>query len=259
MRNLQPSNRLLYSSALRADIRPFEPRKVSGGRRDGNAGRSERSGEIHTSVMGSPENLGESQIPSKMVAEVQDPLSLLSPDSRDVNPLVASNDRRDSRVATTTKQGYIPIINGNQLVNGSDSSGHVGSTPPFNETVSLDDIPIVAGSNVNITSSAPELRSYSPGGLHGTVHVEKEGAAGLVFSADGVKPGKQSTGKWKKEARLKGVIGPVSSSSVKLKNVKRKMDMGLLADDVAKVQKTEGLSLGAKELAEAVSQPRQGQ
>ena len=74
-----------------------------------------------------------------------------------------------------------------------------------------------------------------------------------------MEPVKRSVGKWKKEARLKGVHGSASSSSTKLKNAKRKMDVELLAGDAAKVRRTEGLLSEVTELAEAVVQLRQAQ
>lgn len=62
-----------------------------------------------------------------------------------------------------------------------------------------------------------------------------------------------------KEARLKGNNGSASSSSVKKKIVKRKMDGEVSDCDDYKVWRTEGLLSELTELAEAMAQPRQGQ
>ncbi|GMN40449.1 hypothetical protein TIFTF001_009667 [Ficus carica] len=225
VRNLNSSDRLLYSSELRADIHPLGLGKASGGRRDGNGGRSKRSGELHHSMPEFPENLTEIQILSKTVAEIQDPISSQIPVSRDSVSLVAPIDRRDMGVAITTNLDYIPFIPRNQWVDDTESSSHVGGTHPFNKTVSLGGKPIIVGPNVNVPSSRLELLLHNSGGMHATIHVDKKEAEVLVFSAGVVESVKRNAGKWKKEARLKGVIGSVSSSSGKLKNVKRKMDM----------------------------------
>ncbi|GMN68652.1 hypothetical protein TIFTF001_037707 [Ficus carica] len=79
------------------------------------------------------------------------------------------------------------------------------------------------------------LMKRSELGVDDTIHVERQEDEGLVFSVGVVEPVKRSVGKWKKEARLKGVHGSASSSCTKLKNAKRKMDVELLAGDAAKI------------------------
>ena len=138
-------------------------------------------------------------------------------------------------------------------------SNHVSGTTPVNEMVCFGDKLTAAGSSVNISSSKPELILPNPGSLHGTIHVEKMTAEGLLFSAGVEEPVKRSVGKRKKEARLKGVSGIGSSSLMKSKNAKRKIEMELVAGDATKLRRTDGPFSDVAELAEAVAQPHQSQ
>lgn len=257
---------------------------MDGGRREGSSSRSDGPGGVQSSGPVSQKTPSVNQ-PSRMVANYQETPIRKIPDSRESDLSKAPNLQRDSGAPNMQRDSGVGFnlkmdsINLNKSrpenvaaddmkslshVHGMKSLSHVHGTTFLSKTVCFGDSPNDVECNVDSPSPKLDILIPNLGSMHGTAHVERSVADGIIFSAGMAEPVKRCAGKWKKEARLKGASGKgaggVGSSSLTTSmNVKRKIGLDSAVGVVTKVRKTDGSSLVAADSAEAVAQPRQSQ
>ena len=286
VRNVTASDRLFYSPELRVDNRSDRSRgpwNDGGGRWDSNSSRSARfrrtgsdgGGRREDSSNESEQSFGlgtdgdgrRGGSSGRSVGHGGSP-GLISPDLAQPKVRLEYIGESDSGGVQERKVENYINDNMNNIISPSindvvvDVHGMIraSGTRLLNDTLRFGDGQSSDGHHVDSSSPKKQINIPSLGNMHGTGHVEKGVAEGvvddLIFSAGVVEPIKRSVGKWKKEARLKGANVAGSSSSLKLKSAKRKMGMVPVAGEVTKLRKTEGILLNVAGVAEAVAQPR---